>query len=178
MSNFVHLHVHTYYSLLDGMGSPEERVLKAKELGMKAIAITDHNHLGGVLEFEKACKKHGIKPIYGVELYWTWDSNEISLPKEERDKLALDRAIEAGVEIPAKAKKTEIKNLIEPFQYDTRGYHIILFAKNQKGWSNLVKLQSEAADRGLFNGRYHCDNEMLKKYSEGLICICFDKDSW
>ena len=169
MSNFVHLHVHTYYSLLDGMGSPEERVLKAKELGMKAIAITDHNHLGGVLEFEKACKKHGIKPIYGVELYWTWDSNEISLPKEERDKLALDRAIEAGVEIPAKAKKTEIKNLIEPFQYDTRGYHIILFAKNQKGWSNLVKLQSEAADRGLFNGRYHCDNEMLKKYSEGLI---------
>ena len=68
MSNFTHLHVHTYYSLLDGMGSPEERVIRAKELGMKALAITDHNHLGGVLEFQAACKKHGIKPLLGVEL--------------------------------------------------------------------------------------------------------------
>lgn len=169
MKNFVHIHDHTYFSLLDGMGSPEERVLKAKELGMKAIAITDHNHLGGVLEFEKACKKHGIKPIYGVELYWTWNSNEISLPKDDRDTLALERAIAAGVEIPAKAKKSDIKQLIDPFMYDTTGYHIILLAKNQAGWTNLVKLQSEAAEKGLFNGRYHCDNEMLKKYSEGLI---------
>ena len=156
--NLVHIHNHTYYSLLDGMGSPEERVLKAKELGMKALAITDHNHLGGVLEFQAACIKHGIKPILGVELYWTWDSNEISLSKDERDKLALDRALKAGVEIPAKAKKSEIKDLIAPYQYDTTGYHIILLAKNQKGWSNLVKIQSEAADKGLFNGRYHCED--------------------
>ena len=167
--NLVHIHNHTYYSLLDGMGSPEERVLKAKELGMKALAITDHNHLGGVLEFQAACIKHGIKPILGVELYWTWDSNEISLSKDERDKLALDRALKAGVEIPAKAKKSEIKDLIAPYQYDTTGYHIILLAKNQKGWSNLVKIQSEAADKGLFNGRYHCDNKMLEKYNEGVI---------
>ena len=169
MKNFVHIHNHTYYSLLDGMGSPEERVLKAKELGMKAIAITDHNHLGGVLEFQAACKKHGIKPIFGVELYWTWNSNEISLPKDDRDKLAMERALKAGIEIPKKAKKSEIKDLIAPYSYDTTGYHIILLAKNQTGWSNLVKLQSEAAERGLFNGRYHCDNEMLRKYSEGLI---------
>ena len=169
MKNFVHIHNHTYYSLLDGMGSPEERVLKAKELGMKAIAITDHNHLGGVLEFEKACKKHNIKPIYGVELYWTWNSNEIGLPKDDRDRLALERAKEAGIEIPEKAKKNEIKDLIAPYNYDTTGYHIIVLAKNQTGWSNLVKLQSEAAEKGLFNGRYHCDNTMLKKYSEGLI---------
>ena len=169
MKNFVHIHDHTYFSLLDGMGSPEERVLRAKELGMKAIAITDHNHLGGVLEFEKACKKHGIKPIYGVELYWTWNSNEISLTKDKRDELALERALAAGVELPAKVKKSDIKKIIEPYSYDTTGYHIILLAKNQKGWSNLVKIQSEAADKGLFNGRYHCDNEMLRKYSEGLI---------
>ena len=45
--SFIHIHLHTYYSLLDGMGSPEERVLRAKELGMTALAITDHNHLGG-----------------------------------------------------------------------------------------------------------------------------------
>ena len=168
--NFTHIHLHTYYSLLDGMGSPEERVLKAKELGMKAIAITDHNHLGGCLEFQAACKKNGIKPLLGVELYWTWNSDTISLSKEERDKIAIQKAKEAGVEIPAKAKKSEIKDLIAPFAYDTTGYHIILIAKNQTGWSNLVKLQSEASDRGLFNGRYHCDNDMLRKYSEGLIC--------
>ena len=168
--SFIHIHLHTYYSLLDGMGSPEERVLRAKELGMTALAITDHNHLGGCLEFQAACKKHGIKPLLGVELYWTWDSNTISLSKEERDKIAIKKAKEAGVEINSKMKKAEINELIAPYSYDTKGYHIILIAKNQTGWRNLVRLQSEASDRGLFNGRYHCDNEMLRKYSEGLIC--------
>lgn len=167
--NFTHTHLHTYYSLLDGMGSPEERVLKAKELGMKAIAITDHNHLGGVLEFQAACKKHGLKPLLGVELYWTWDRKIISLDKDSRDKLALEKAKEAGIEIPAKAKKSEINALIADYQYDTTGYHIILFAKSQKGWQNLVKIQSLASEQGLFNGRYHCDNELLKQYSEDII---------
>lgn len=168
--SFVHLHVHTWYSLLDGMGSPEEKVLKAKELGMKAIAITDHNHLGGCLEFQAACKKNDIKPILGVELYWTWDRNIITLSSTERDKLAKEKAKEAGIEIPAKAKKKDIADLLEPYQYDTKDYHIILIAKNQTGWRNLVRLQSEASTEGTFNGRYHCDNELLRKYSEGLIC--------
>jgi DNA polymerase-3 subunit alpha len=151
------------------MGSPEERVIRAKELGMKALAITDHNHLGGVLDFQAACKKHGIKPLLGVELYWTWDKDKISLPKDERDKIAMELALENGIEIPKKAKKSDITSLIAPYQYDTRGYHIILFAKNQKGWENIVKIQSEASQYGLFNGRYHCDNELLRKYSEGVI---------
>ena len=90
--NLTHLHVHTYYSFLDGMGSPEEKVLKAKSMGMKAIAITDHNHLGGVPDFQKACNKHGLKPILGVELYYTHDMSKIMLPKEERDALALEEA--------------------------------------------------------------------------------------
>ena len=168
--NFTHIHNHTYYSLLDGMGSPEERVIKAKELGMTALAITDHNHLGGVLDFQQACKKYDIKPLLGVELYWTWDSSIISLPLEDRDKIAIAKALEDGIEIPAKAKKKDIAELLKPYQYDTTGYHIILIAKNQIGWKNLCKLQSEAAEKGLFNGRFHCDNNMLRKYSEGLIC--------
>lgn len=168
--NFTHLHLHTYYSFLDGMGSPEERVQRAKELGMEAIAITDHNHLGGVLDFQKACHKEGLKPILGVELYWTHKMETISSPKEERDKVALQLANEAGVEIPKKAKKKEITDLIAPYAYDTKGYHIILIAKNQTGWKNLVKIQSEAADKGLFNGRFHCDNELLRQHSEGIIC--------
>ena len=167
--NFVHIHNHTYYSFLDGMGSPEERVLRAKELGMKALCITDHNHLGGVLEFQAACHKHGIKPILGVELYWTHDMSMISKSKDDRDKIAMEKAIASGVEIPKKAKKKDIAELIAPFNYDTKGYHIILIAKNQQGWKNLVKIQSEAADKGLFNGRYHCDNELLRKHSEGII---------
>lgn len=168
-NNFVHIHNHTYYSFLDGMGSPEERVLRAKELGMTALAITDHNHLGGVLDFQVACKKHGIKPILGVELYWTFDMSIISKPKDERDKIAMEKVLEAGIEIPKKAKKKDIAELIAPYAYDTKGYHIILIAKNQEGWKNIVRIQSEAADKGLFNGRYHCDNELLRKYSEGII---------
>lgn len=167
--NLTHVHVHTFYSLLDGMGSPEERVIRAKELGMKALGITDHNHVGGALEFQAACKKHGIKPLLGVELYWTWDKEKISLPKSDRDEIALEKAKEAGIEIPAKAKKSEITSLIADYQYDTTGYHIIIYAKNQKGWENLIKIQSEASQYGLFNGRYHCDNELLKKYSEGIM---------
>lgn len=166
---FVHLHVHTYYSFLDGMGSPEEKVLKAKAMNMKAIAITDHNHLGGVPDFQKACKKHGIKPLLGVELYYTHDMSKISASKEERDEMALKAAIEDGVEIPPKATKKAIKELCKPYAYDTQGYHIILIAKNQTGWKNLVRIQSEAAEKGLFNGRYHADNELLSKYSEGII---------
>jgi DNA polymerase-3 subunit alpha len=161
--------MHTYFSFLDGMGSPEERVIRAKELGMKAIACTDHNSLAAMPEFQDACKKHGLKPIFGVEMYYTHDMSTIMLPKEDRDKIAKELAIKDGVEIKPKAKKTDIADLIAPYSYDTKGYHIILLAKNQKGWQNLVRIQSEAAEFGLFNGRYHCDNELLRKYSEGII---------
>ena len=66
---FVHLHVHTHYSLLDGMCKINELVKKAKELGYEALAITDHGNMYGVIEFYKECKKNGIKPIIGVEAY-------------------------------------------------------------------------------------------------------------
>ena len=168
-NNFVHIHVHDNYSFLDGLGSPEEKVLKVKDLGMKALATTNHNHLGGVLEFQSACKKHGIKPLLGVELYWTWDRKTISLDKSDRDELAKEKAREAGIDVDKIKKATELKEVIKPYMYDTKGYHIILIAKNQKGWQNLVKIQSIASEEGLFNGRYHCDNELLKQYSEGLI---------
>jgi len=66
---FVHLHVHTYYSLLDGMCKIDELVKKAKELGYEALAITDHGNMYGVIEFYKKCKKNNIKPIIGLEAY-------------------------------------------------------------------------------------------------------------
>lgn len=67
--SFVHLHLHTHYSFLDGLGNPEAFVVRAKELGMTALAITDTNNLHGAFEFYLLCKKKGIKPIIGVELF-------------------------------------------------------------------------------------------------------------
>lgn len=69
IDGFVHLHVHSEFSPLDGMSKIEELILRAKELGQKAIAITDHGSMGGLFELEEMCKKHGIKPIFGVEFY-------------------------------------------------------------------------------------------------------------
>ena len=69
MPEFVHLHVHSEYSLLDGMCRIKDLPKRAKELGMKAIAITDHGVMYGVIDFYKAAKKAGIKPIIGCEVY-------------------------------------------------------------------------------------------------------------
>ena len=67
--SFVHLHLHTHYSFLQGLGDPEAFVLRAKELGMPALAITDTDNLHGAFEFYLLCKKKGIKPIIGVEVF-------------------------------------------------------------------------------------------------------------
>jgi DNA polymerase-3 subunit alpha len=69
MSDFVHLHLHTEHSVLDGLGSPEQYVTKAKELGFTSLACTDHGNVSGAVKFQQACKKEGIKSILGAELY-------------------------------------------------------------------------------------------------------------
>ena len=66
---FTHLHVHTEYSLLDGASRIPDLVSRAKELGMDSLAITDHGVMFGVIDFYKECKKQGIKPIIGCEVY-------------------------------------------------------------------------------------------------------------
>ena len=73
MSKFGHLHVHTHYSTLDGLGKPEEYVLRAKELGQPFIAITDHGNTSGIYEMQKCGEKHGVKIILGNEFYFTHD---------------------------------------------------------------------------------------------------------
>ena len=72
--SFTHLHVHTEYSLLDGSSKIKELVHQAKELGMDSIAITDHGAMYGVIDFYRAAKAEGIKPIIGCEIYVTTDS--------------------------------------------------------------------------------------------------------
>ena len=168
--NYVATHVHTDASLLDGLSSVKDLVAKAKSLGMTSLAITDHNSLGNAYSFWNECNANGIKPLLGNELYYTHDTNILSLPVEERDAIAIEKAKEAGIEIPAKAKKKDIANLLEPYKYDTKGYHILFIAMNQTGWINLMKLSGEASDKCTYNGRAHCDLDMIRKYNEGLIC--------
>ncbi|TLX72128.1 DNA polymerase III subunit alpha [Labilibacter sediminis] len=130
---FVHLHVHTQYSILDGANKTGAIAAKAKEDGQPALAITDHGGMFGVKEFHVACKKNDIKPIIGVEAYVA-----------QRGHLRKD-------------DKT-----------DSSGHHIILLAKNYKGYQNLLKLTSIAHTDGFYY-KPRIDKELLEKYNEGLI---------
>jgi len=135
MGKFVHLHSHTEYSLLDGLSKIPKLIKKAKELGMEALAITDHGAMYGAIEFYKACKEAGIKPIIGAEMYVA--------KRSHKDK--------------------EGKQDAEP-------YHLTILTKNYQGYLNLMKLITIAHVDGYYY-RPRVDKELLKKYSEGLICL-------
>src|SRR3989344_8815021 len=79
-SPFIHLHTHSHYSLLDGLSKIDEMVKLAKKYEMPALALTDHGNMYGAIEFYKTCKKHGIKPIIGVEAYITPGSQHDKRP--------------------------------------------------------------------------------------------------
>ena len=119
--NYVGLHVHTHYSLMDGVATPQEYVKRAVELGMPAIAITDHGTLSGHREMYRTAKEAGIKPILGVEGYMTTDM---------ADKRA-------------KADRTD--------PLDQNYHHIVLLAKNQQGLENLNKINEIAWTDGFFS---------------------------
>lgn len=132
---FVHLHNHTAYSLLDGACRMDEMIAKAKEENMPALAITDHGVMYGVIDFYKACKKAGIKPIIGCEVYVA--------PNSRFDK------------------KPNI---------DDSPYHLVLLAKNNIGYQNLIKLVSMASLEGFYY-KPRVDKEILAQHSEGLIAL-------
>jgi DNA polymerase-3 subunit alpha len=119
--NYVGLHVHTHYSLMDGVATPEEYVNRAVDLGMPALAITDHGSLSGHRELHRLAKAKGIKPILGVEGYMTRDM---------ADKRA-------------KADRTD--------PLDLNYHHIVLLAKNQQGLENLNKINEIAWTDGFFS---------------------------
>lgn len=169
--DFVHLHVHTSYSVLDGVCKPKDLAKRIKELNMDYVAITDHGHLGGTYAFQNACKENNIKPILGMEGYYTPDIKVASLDVAERKELALQKAVEDGAilaeEIEAHKKD---KDLIAQYEYNMKQFHIIYLVINQTGWHNLIRLQSESARLCTYNGRFLADLELIKKYNEGLIC--------
>ena len=174
--NFTHLHVHTKLSFLDGANDIKDCIQRIKELGMNSIAITDHNHIGGWYDFKNECENNNIKPIFGCEMYQTFDTDILSLTADERRIYAMEKAVANGITIPTKinGKKTtkkQIDEIIKDYIYNTKQFHLVLLAMNQTGFNNLIALQSEAADKCTYNGRYCCDFKMLKKYNEGLICL-------
>ena len=118
--NYVPLHLHTHYSLFDGIGTPEEYMDRAAGLSMPAIAITDHGTLSGHREFYRIAKEKGIKPILGLEGYMCADISD-TRDKSEREG-----------------------------QQDLVYNHIILLAKNQKGLENLNKISELAWTEGFF----------------------------
>lgn len=128
----VHLHRHGEFSVLDGMGSAEEYAVRAAELGMRALALTDHGTLGGALHHVQACEEHGIFPIVGCEVYFK----------------------------PNRA----------PQNAENRAYyHMVLLAKDLKGWQNLLRLTSDSYRDDSYYYKPIVDCYMLQEYSEGLM---------
>lgn len=145
--SFVHLHLHTQYSLLDGAIRLKDLIPKAKELGVPAIAQTDHGNMFGAIDFYCRCKDAGIKPILGSEIYFT--------PGSRFDRKAARRSKSVSTQ-DAEESSRQI-------------HHLILLAKNNTGYKNLCKLLSQAYLEGFYY-KPRADLELLKEYSEGLIC--------
>lgn len=136
-ANFVHLHTHSQYSLLDGACQLDATIELARQFKMPALAITDHGNLFGAAEFYKKATKAGIKPIIGIEAY-----------------------VAAGSRFDKKPSGT----------YPDGGFHLVLLARNNTGYKNLIKLSSS----GFLEGFYHrprIDKEILRQHSEGLIAL-------
>ena len=160
---FTHLHVHSHYSILDGMSKVPDLVNKAIKHGMPAIALTDHGCMYGIKELLDCCKKTNkklketaaeenkefvpFKPIVGVEAYCARRHRKL------RDK-------------DLKAVNAEGKAYI----VDQSGWHLILLAKNMQGYRNLCKIVSESFMDESYYRRPRIDKELLEEYHEGLIC--------
>lgn len=140
--DFVHLHLHTSYSILDGMIKIDDLVNKVVSLGMKGVAITDHGSIAGVIHLYDKAKENNIKPIIGAELYLTDDRKQKAKYVEDED----------------------LKNL------RNSNYHLVLLAKDFRGYKNLVKLVTKANLEGFYY-KPRIDKELLSKYSEGLIVL-------
>lgn len=127
---FTHLHLHSEYSLLDGMTKIKKLVKRVKELGMDSVALTDHGVMYGAIEFYKAAKAEEVKPIIGLEAYTT-----IGDHKERSGKTN----------------------------------HLLLLAKDEEGYKNLMKITSIAHIEGMYR-KPRISRELLEKYAKGVIC--------
>lgn len=134
-ADFIHLHVHSHYSLLNALPTPKELVKRAKQYGMHAMALTDNGALYGAVNFYKEATKEGIKPIIGLDAFLA--------PRTRFDK-------DAGIDKP-------------------RG-RLVLLAKNNDGYTNLIKMVTESWVNGFYY-RPRIDHDLIKELHKDLICI-------
>ena len=142
--NFVHLHVHTEYSMLDGAAKISELVEEVARQEMPAVAMTDHGNVFGAFEFHKLAKKAGVKPIIGIEAYVA--------PESRFDKRRVKWAEGGEDDVSGGGAYT----------------HMTLLAENNSGLSNLFKLSSLASLEGFYY-KPRMDRELLSKYAKGII---------
>ncbi|MDP2808044.1 MAG: PHP domain-containing protein, partial [bacterium] len=135
-TRFAHLHVHTEYSILDGLIPVKDLVAKAVQYKLPALAITDHGNMFGALDFYTQARSAGVKPIIGIETYVA--------PKSRTDH-ALSET-------------------------DDTSYHLLLLARNEKGYKNLLVLSSLAYLEGFYR-KPRIDKELLSQHCEGLVAL-------
>lgn len=148
--NFVHLHVHTEYSMLDGASLLDGLFQRTAELGMPAIAMTDHGNLHGAYDFYRKAKQHGVKPIIGIEAYLTPGTM-----RGERRRVRWgqgDLAEEGGKDVAGGGAYT----------------HMTMWAETTEGMHNLFRLASLASLEGYYY-KPRMDRELLQRYSKGII---------
>src|SRR5271167_2163570 len=139
--SFVHLHVHTQYSLLDGANKIGPLIEHAKASGMEAIAMTDHGNMFGAVEFYQKAKAVGVKPIIGCEVYL------------------------------APGKRTDRTQVPRSDDFDGGGnFHLIVLAQNREGYRNLCRLLTTAYQDGLYY-KPRVDKDILGELSNGLIVL-------
>ncbi|MCX7619740.1 MAG: DNA polymerase III subunit alpha [Acidimicrobiales bacterium] len=144
--SFTHLHVHTEFSMLDGASRVSDIVAKAAADGQPAVGITDHGNMYGVLDFYQACKKYGLKPVIGTELYQAYEH---------------------------RSERPQRRGRIDDSGGDAEGgrkayYHLTALAENNVGYKNLIQLASRAYLEGYYL-KPKVDWEMLEDHREGLI---------
>ena len=149
VDTFTHLHLHTTYSMLDGVGKAKDYAQRCAELGMQACAITDHGTMAGLFEFYTEMTKVGVKPILGNEMYAVEDMYQRGLTESEREGLTA----------------TEVR---EKNKLRLRSPHLLLLAENDIGLKNLFRLNYYANTEGYY-GKPRIDLDLLEKYSEGII---------
>ena len=132
MPSFVHLHLHSQYSLLDGANRLDDVLTAGHEAGMPAMALTDHGNMFGAIDFYRRARSIGIQPIVGIEAYVAQGSRLERDPKRRSNN------------------------------------HLVLLARNQAGYRNLIKLTSSSFLEGFYY-KPRIDKDLLRRHSEGLI---------
>lgn len=159
MSEFIHLHNHSHYSLLDAICTIDGLVNAAVQYKMPALALTDHGVMYGAMDFYKTARKAGVKPIIGCEVYIVTRGSRFDKGKDS--PLSIDTVLGTSKNTNGNGKLSGRRA-----NYD----HLVLLAKDETGYKNLLKLTSAGHTEGFYY-KPRIDSDLLRENSEGLVCL-------